>query len=318
MRRIALLGGLIVVGGLSLVAAGLQAPQGRGEGRGQGRGDGRGRGPQGPPVAQIEKVRDDLYEITGGGGNSAAFITQNGVVLVDTKLAGWGQAILDKIKTVTDKPVVEIINTHTHGDHTGSNEFWHPSIEIVAHANTKANMEKMDAFKGAKAAYLPKHTFTDRLDIGSGKELIELYYFGAAHTNGDAWVLFKEDRVLHAGDAFAGMGAPLIDANNGGSAVEYGKTLEKAAKEIKGVDEIITGHANKRMKIADLKDFADYNNDFIDWVKKEIKAGKTSDQATMEYKVPDRFASKGVTASTTGLFGGIKGNIETAYKELKK
>ena len=61
-----------------------------------------------------------------------------------------------------------------------------------------------------------------------------------------------------------------------------------------------------------------YNDDFIEWVKKEIKAGKTSDQATMEYKVPDRFASKGVTASTGGLFGGIKGNIETAYKELKK
>jgi len=318
MKRIALLGGLIVIGSLSLVAAGFQAPQGRGEGRGGGRGDGRGRGPQGPNVAQIEKVRDDLYEITGGGGNTAAFITANGVVLVDTKLAGWGQAILDKVKTVTDKPVVEIINTHTHGDHTGSNEYWHPSIEIVAHANTKANMEKMDAFKGDKAAYLPKHTFTDRLDIGSGKELIELYYFGRAHTNGDAWVLFKNDRVLHAGDAFAGLGAPLVDANNGGSAVEYGETLEKAYKGIKGVDSIITGHANKLMTMADLKTFAEYNEDFVDWVKKEIKAGKTSDQAAMEYKVPERFASKGVTAATGGLFGGIKGNIETAYKELKK
>jgi glyoxylase-like metal-dependent hydrolase (beta-lactamase superfamily II) len=306
MKRIALLGGLIAIGGLSLAAAGFQAPQGRG-----GRGEGRGRGPQGPNVAQIEKVRDDLYEITGGGGNTAAFITANGVVLVDTKLAGWGQAIMDKIKTVTDKPVVEIINTHTHGDHTGSNEYWHPSIEIVAHANTKANMEKMDAFKGDKAAYLPKHTFTDQLEI-------DLYYFGRAHTNGDAWVVFKADRVMHAGDAFAGLGAPLVDANNGGSAVEYGKTLEKASKEIKNVDSILTGHANKLMTMADLKTFADYNNDFVEWVKKEIKAGKTSDQATMEYKVPERFASKGVTAATGGLFGGIKGNIETAYKELKK
>jgi len=317
MKRIALLSGLIAIGGLSIVAAGFQAPQGRGEGRGRG-GEGRGRGPQGPNVAQIEKVKDDLYEITGGGGNTAAFITANGVVLVDTKLAGWGQAIMDKIKTVTDKPVVEIINTHTHGDHTGSNEYWHPSIEIVAHANTKANMEKMDAFKGAKAAYLPKHTFTDELIIGSGKEEMHLYYFGRAHTNGDAWVVFKADRVMHAGDAFAGMGAPLIDANNGGSAVDYGKTLEKASKEIKDVDSIITGHANKLMTMADLKTFADYNNDFIEWVQKEIKAGKTSDQAAMEYKVPERFAAKGVTASTGGLFGGIKGNIETAYKELKK
>ena len=312
MKRLVLLGSLIVIGGLSLAAAGFQAPAGRGQGQG------RGRGPQGPPVAQIEKVKDNLYEITGGGGNSAAFITQNGVVLVDTKLAGWGQAILDKIKTVTDKPVVEIINTHTHGDHTGSNEFWHPSIEIVAHENTKANMVKMDAFKGDKAAYLPKTTFKDRLDIGSGKETIELYYFGAAHTNGDAWVLFKDLRVLHAGDAFAGKTAPIIDAANGGSAVEYGNTLEKAAKGIKGVDEIITGHATTRMTMADLKDYADYNSDFIKWVKDEIKAGKTADQAAMDYKVPERFAAKGITAPATGLFGGVKGNIATAYKELGK
>jgi len=311
MRRGIVLGILAAVGSLTVAVAGFQAPP-------QGRGEGRGRGPQGPPVAEIEKVKDNLYEITGAGGNSAAFLVTNGVVLVDTKLPNCGQSILNQIKSVTDKPVVEIINTHTHGDHTGSNEYWHPSIEIVAHENTKANMEKMDAFKGDKAAYLPKHTFTDRLDIGSGKELIELYYFGRAHTNGDAWVVFKDLRVMHAGDAFAGMGAPLIDANNGGSAVEYGKTLEKASKEIKDVDSIITGHANKRMTMADLKTFADYNNDFIEWVKNEIKAGKTSDQATMEYKVPERFASKGVTASTTGLFGGIKGNIETAYKELKK
>ena len=313
MKRIALLGGLIVVGGLSLMAAGFQAPQGRGDGRG------RGRGPQGPPVLQIEKIKDNLYEITGpGAGNTAAFVTGNGVVLVDTKLPGSGQAILDKIKTVTDKPVVEIINTHSHPDHTGSNEYWHPQIAIVAHENTKANMEKMDNFKGDKAAYLPKTTFTDQLIIGSGKEEIDLYYFGRAHTNGDAWVVFKDLRVMHSGDAFAGMGAPLIDANNGGSAVGYGKTLEKAFKEIKNVDSIITGHASKLMTLADLKTFAEYNEDFVEWVKNEIKAGKTSDQATMEYKVPDRFASKGVTASTGGLFGGIKGNIETAYKELKK
>jgi cyclase len=312
MKRMALLGGLLAIGGLSITVAAFQGPQGRGGGRG------RGRGPQGPPVAQIEKVKDNLYEITGGGGNSAAFITENGVVLVDTKLAGWGQAILDKIKTVTDKPVVEIINTHTHGDHTGSNEFWHPSIEIVAQENTKANMMKMDAFKGDKAAYLPKTTFTDRLIIGSGPEEIDLYYFGPAHTNGDAWVVFKALRVMHAGDAFAGKTAPIIDANNGGSAVEYGNTLTKASKTIKNVDEIITGHATTRMSMADLKDYADYNSDFINWVRSEIKAGKTADQAVAEYKVPERFASKGITAPATGLFGGVKGNIETAYKQLGK
>jgi len=72
-------------------------------------------------VARLEKVKDNLYVIKEGGGNTAAFITADGVVVVDTKLAGWGQAILDQIKTVTPKPVTMIINTHTHNDHTGSN-----------------------------------------------------------------------------------------------------------------------------------------------------------------------------------------------------
>ncbi len=94
----------------------------------------------GPNVAGIEKVKDNLYMVTGGGGNTAVFVTANGVVLVDTKLADWGQAIMDQVKTVTDKPVTHIINTHTHGDHTGSNDFFPASVEIVAHANVKTSM----------------------------------------------------------------------------------------------------------------------------------------------------------------------------------
>ena len=192
MKRGILLGVVVAVGALSMTLAGFQNPP---AGAGQGRGEGRGRGPQGPPVAEIEKVRDNLYMITGGGGNTAAFITDAGVVLVDTKLANWGPAILDKVKTVTNKPVTTIINTHTHGDHNGSNEFFGTTVEIVAHENTKANMEKMDAFKGDKSVFLPKKTYKDKLTIGKGKEEIDLYYFGPAHTNGDAWVVFKALRV---------------------------------------------------------------------------------------------------------------------------
>ena len=78
-------------------------------------------------------------------------ITDGGVVVVDTKLANWGPAILERIKSVTSKPIVTVINTHSHGDHTGSNEFFGASVESVVHENTKANMARMDAFKGDKA-----------------------------------------------------------------------------------------------------------------------------------------------------------------------
>src|SRR5438309_11568271 len=117
MKRGIVLSALLVFGGLSVIAVGWQAPGGQ-------------RGPQGPNVAEIQKVKDNLYMITGGGGNTAAFVTDAGVVVVDTKLAGWGQAILNKIKTVSNKPVVMIINTHSHPDHVGSNEAFPATADV--------------------------------------------------------------------------------------------------------------------------------------------------------------------------------------------
>ena len=102
---------------------------------------------QQPPLGKIEKIADNLYRIPGQGGATAVYLAGTGVVLVDTKLANNGQGILDQVRTVTDKPISMIINTHTHGDHTGSNMFFPANVEIVTHENTKANMEKMDVYK---------------------------------------------------------------------------------------------------------------------------------------------------------------------------
>jgi glyoxylase-like metal-dependent hydrolase (beta-lactamase superfamily II) len=299
MRRIIVFSVLLAIGGVSLAVKGFQAPKGA--------------APQGPPVAEIQKVKDNLYMLTGGGGNTAVFVTNGGVVVVDTKLAGWGQAILDKIKTVTSKPVTMIINTHTHRDHTGSNEFF-GTVETVAQDNTKANMAGMDAFKGDKSKFLPSKTFKDKLTLGRGKDEMNLYYFGPGHTNGDAWIVFKSLRVMHAGDMFAWKGLPIVDTANGGSAVNYGKTLGKAASTIKGVDTIISGHS-PLMTPADLKEYAQFNNDFVEWVQNEIKAGKSVDQAAAEYKTPEKY--KGYTADSP-FMGGLKGIIQTTYKELGK
>ena len=87
--------------------------------------------PAGPKVAAIEKVKDNLYMVTGGGGNTAVFVMANGVAVVDTKNPGWGQPILDKIKELTPKPVTLIINTHTHGDHVSGNVEFPATVDVV-------------------------------------------------------------------------------------------------------------------------------------------------------------------------------------------
>jgi cyclase len=266
--------------------------------------------PAGPNVAQIEKVKDNLFMITGGGGNTAAYLTATGVVLVDTKLANWGQAILDKVRTVSDKPITHIINTHTHGDHVGSNEFFAPSVEVVAQANTSANMAKMKNFATPETRHgMPDKTFTDKMTVLSGKDAIDLYYFGPGHTNGDAFVVFRELKTMHAGDIFASKGTPLLDMNNGGSGVKIGDSLAKAAAGIKNVDSVITGHSTV-MTWADFVEYGEFNRAFLGATQAAIKAGKTADQAVADLKLPEKFAAYRMNAA--------KDNVAKIYAELGK
>jgi len=316
MKRGVVLGLLLAMGALSVAVMGYQGPPAGGQGGRGGRGQAGARGAAAPAALQTIKVRDNLYMIANGGGNTAVFIRTDGVTLVDTKNPNTGQSILDQVRAVTNKPVTMVINTHTHADHTGSNEFFTDNVQFVAHANTKANMEKMTNFAGDKAKFLPSRTYTDSMTIGSGADQIVLYYFGPAHTSGDTFVVFPALRAMHSGDAFASKSTPIIDTANGGSAVEYGKTLAKAAATIKNVDTIINGHITTGpTAFADLQMYADFNNEFIAWVQDEIKAGKTAEQAAMEYKIPAKYT--GYTAGSA-LFGGVAGNIRTAYMELGK
>jgi cyclase len=297
MKRAVVLTLLIAAGTLSAVVRAVQGPPG-------------GQANE-PKVVEVEKIKDNLYILKGGGGNTAVFVTDAGVVVVDTKLAGWGPAILEKIRTITDKPVTTIINTHTHGDHTGSNEAFPASVEIVAHENTKANMEKMDAFKGEKAAFVPKKTFSDKMTLLGGKDQIDLYYFGPGHTNGDAWIVFTGPKVVHAGDIFSGKNFPLIDVKNGGTAVGFPGTLTKAWTGLKDVDTIITGHSTT-LPFTDLKEYAAFNQEFLTWAQGELKAGKSVDEAVAEFKAPPAYA--GYTLQPERL----KANVQTVYDESKK
>ncbi len=263
-----------------------------------------------PKVATIEKLRDNLYVIAGegSGGNTAAFITSAGVVLVDTKYPGWGPAIMEKVRSVTDKPVTTIINTHTHGDHVGSNEFFPDTVEVVAHENTKANMVKMPMFEGAKSQFLPDRTYKDRLTLLTGPDRIDLYYFGPGHTNGDTIIVFPTLRVAHTGDLFARSGTPGIDVNNGGSGVAYPDTLKKAATGISGVDTVIPGHSAVTTWSA-FVEFGEFNAAFLAAVQQAIKDGKSAEDAVAGLTLPEKFKSYAMTSA--------KDNVTKIYNELK-
>ena len=310
MKRLLVLGILIGIGSLSMAVAAFQAPSGP--------------TPASLAATKIEKVKDNLYIITGSGaedtaqfsgGNTAVFITDAGVTVVDTKLPGWGPRLLELIKSVTNKPVTTIINTHTHNDHTGSNEAFGTNVDSVVHENTKANMAKMNEFKGDKAKFLPKRTYKDKLTLGKGKDEIDLYYFGRGHTNGDTFVVFPAIRTMHVGDMFAWKALPYIDTANGGSVIEHPQSLAKALATVKNVDTIINGHIPVSTW-NDLKEYQEFTSEFVTFARNELKAGKSVDQAAMEYKVPAKF--KGYKVTVNPMFADAKGNLQIAYDELKK
>src|SRR5213594_3826078 len=275
MTRIKILAALVAIACLSLSVAAYQQA---------------GRGQAQAKVVDVDKLRDNLYVLKGGGGNTAVFIAANGVIVVDTKNPGWGQPILEKIKTLTDKPITTIINTHTHGDHVSGNVEFPATVDVIVHENTKANMMEMrgatgipqqglptNIFKEHNGIGLPKHTFKDKMSICNGNDRIDLFYFGRGHTNGDAWVVFPALRIVHAGDIFSGKNLPLLDANNGGSAALIADSLQKGYDTLKNVETIITGHSTQ-MTMADLKEYIAFNREFLNDVKAAKNAGKSADE----------------------------------------
>jgi len=320
MKRKLMVGALVAIGAFSLAVA--AAPQGQAPAAGQPAAGGQAPNPNAPKVIDAQKVADNLYMFVGGGGNSGVLITGDGVVVVDTKNPGWGQTILDKIKTLTDKPVKMVINTHTHGDHTSGQVEFPPSVDIVAHELTNVNMRKtappwdarMALFtQGDNGRMRPKRTFKDRMTIGSGNERIELYFFGRAHTDGDAWVLFPAQHVLQAGDMFANKTPPRIDPDNNGTALEYVNVLSRAINELSnaGVEKVISGHGTTVMTWNDFKEYLEYNRELLAWARSEYNSGKTVDAAAEEYKIPEKWQGYRIMYP-------VKQYLQSAYDDWKK
>ena len=201
--------------------------------------------PRTPPPSTLEKVADDLYVIRGEGGNTTIYLTPEGVILVDPKFDRNHADVAAKVASLTDKPVRYVINTHSHGDHTGGNALFAPAV-VIGHRHIR---EQMLAGKQAGA---PELTFDDRTSVHlGGKEVVALH-LGPCHTSGDTFVYFPAARVLATGDCFNtgnGDGVNLtgsptfsfyMDYRNGGTI--FGKMKAGDAALALGVDTVVPGH----------------------------------------------------------------------------
>jgi glyoxylase-like metal-dependent hydrolase (beta-lactamase superfamily II) len=213
--------------------------------------------PKPPGPLKIATVRENLHMISGEGGNVAVYVTDEGVVLVDDMFDRNHSDILAQVRSITDKPLRYVVNTHQHDDHAGGDLKMLPIAEVIAHQNVRKNLEhiKQPYYEDTPGTPIgvPRLTFSDQLSIHLGGKEVRASYFGRGHTSGDAIIYFPELRVIHTGDLFLGgrsggrnePGKPrgvniYVDYAQGGSFIEWSRTLERTLAL--DFDTVIPGH----------------------------------------------------------------------------
>ena len=239
---------------------------------------------------KVTKVSGNLYMLEGSGGNIAASVGKDGIVIVDDQYAPLADKIAAALKSlgVTDKPVRFVINTHYHGDHTGGNlPFATAGSTVIAQDSVRKRLEtggragnggslSMD-MKAAPKGALPIITFDHDVTVHLNGEDIRALHFPAGHTDGDAIVFFPKANVVHMGDDFVRYGYPFIDVTAGGSVQGMIAACEKVAAVLPADVKVIPGHG-QIATLGDVRDYATMLKETSAAVQAALKSGKTVDQ----------------------------------------
>ena len=260
-----------------LVAVHAQEPQAQPAGRGRGRGGGQG-------VSSIQQVKPGLYVVAGAGANSEVRVTNDGVILVDGKLAGDQNynGLMDQIKTVTDKPVKFVVVTHHHADHTGNNaKFLEAGAQVIGHENLKKNLT---TYQSNPLPASPSITYNKDYVVRLGGVEVEVHHYGRSHTSGDSIVYYPDLKVVVLSDALTVGNGPLIDYPGGGSALEWKQVLDTVLKL--DFDAAIPGNGPVLTK-ADVQAFKTKFDTVIDRATELIRKGVAKDQLLSQLKTDD-------------------------------
>jgi glyoxylase-like metal-dependent hydrolase (beta-lactamase superfamily II) len=194
-----------------------------------------------PPQLKLNKIKEDLYEIEGDGGNVAVYLTNEGVILIDDKFDMDHEQIMSHVKSLTNQPIKYVISTHYHADHSGGNaKMYGENAEIISTTQSHKNIVEHKQSNAPPGVVPARVTFKDETTIYLGGKEVTARFVGRGHTNGDAVVYFPALKVLHTGDLMAG-DTPLIDYPGGGSLKSWPVTLSEAMKDF-DFDTVIPGH----------------------------------------------------------------------------
>jgi cyclase len=240
---------------------------------------------------EISKVAGNVYLLTGEGGNIAADIGDDGIVLVDDQYAPLAAKIQAALKGITDKPIRFVINTHYHVDHIDGNEYFQKQAPIIAQDNVRKRLEsggeagnlsslKFKAKPQVKGA-LPILTFDHGVTIHLNGEDIQVRHLQNGHTDGDSIVYFPKSNVVHMGDDFLRIGFPFVDLAAGGSVRGLIAALEELIPTLPPDVRVIPGHG-VLSNLDDVRTFVKMLKETRAVVDRGVKQGKTLDQLKRE------------------------------------
>jgi glyoxylase-like metal-dependent hydrolase (beta-lactamase superfamily II) len=195
-------------------------------------------------------LTEQIYMITGEGGNIGLFIGEDGTFLIDDQFAPLTDRIVAAIKSVGGEFPKFLINTHYHGDHTGGNEnLGQGGTLIFSHDNVRERLSTgsfIAAFDMKREAIsregLPVVTFSEDISFHLNGDSLRAIHVPYAHTDGDSFIYFKKANVLHAGDIFFNGFYPFIDVTHGGSLKGTIKAVDKILSLADDNTKIIAGH----------------------------------------------------------------------------
>jgi cyclase len=248
------------------------------------RGGGRGGLAAGQTVEKIKLLKPNLYEITGGGANTLVRVTNQGLIVVDTKNPSDENfnRLMEEIKSVTDQPVKYVINTHHHPDHVGNNQkFIDAGAQVVALEALKMWMEKDPRTTAIPGR--PTQTFPKDYTLKLADAEVRLYSFGRGHTGDDTMVYFPDTKIVMVSDQITDA-TPIVDFANGGSAVEWTKILDGVLSL--DFEQAIPGRGEPKSK-ADIQAYRMKFDTVVKRAADAIKAGATKEQLASQVKTDD-------------------------------
>jgi len=244
------------------------------------------------------KVSGNVYMLEGAGGNIGVSVGTDGILIVDDQFAPLADKIRAALKGLNQGKLRFILNTHWHGDHTGSNAQFGPEATIIAHDNVRKRLsseQKIPFFKSTVPASpkeaLPVITFDNSLSVHFNGEDIRAIHYPHGHTDGDSVIFFTTSNVVHLGDDFFAGRFPFVDVDNGGNVVGLAKNIAEIITKIPAGAKLIPGHG-PLSTIDDLKLYHRMLLETTDVVRKKVAAGKTLDQIKSE-GLPEEWKSWG-------------------------